>query len=293
MQICKIDYTVRKMAYRLFGIMLLAGWLSPLLEGNLAQAAEPGVTETTIRVGATMPLGGDSEVYGLNMKKGIEAALANQTVQGRKVEFEVVNNFDEPITTIEAVRPLIDKGIFVMLGHVGTLTSLKLIPLLAGNEIPAVGFYTAGPLETKTGNEDTSDTDAYILNFRPGHVREVTAIITTAVDAGVKASQICMFSQNDADGLAGVDGFKLGLAQLPNTQAALESFDKIIEMMWGGINPALNNMGPVGLYLRGTSLLREGYQSLKNWEKKIGEPCRLVILVALSLIHISEPTRPY
>ena len=50
--------------------------------------------------------------------------------------------------------------------------------------------------------------------------------------------------------------------------------------MWGGINPALNNMGPVGLYLRGTTLLREGHQSLKNWEKNNGEPCRLVILVA-------------
>jgi branched-chain amino acid transport system substrate-binding protein len=280
MQICKIDHTVREMAHKLFGIVLLIGGLISFLEGGSVLAAEPGVTETTIRVGATMPLGGDSELYGLNMKKGIEAALANQIVQGRKVELEVVNNFDEHITTIEVVKPLIDKGIFVMLGHVGTLTSLKLIPLLAGNEIPAVGFYMAGPLETKTEDEDTSDIDPYILNFRPGHIREVTTIVAAATDAGIKAPQICMFAQNDADGLAGVDGLKSALAKLPNAQTSLQSFDKIIEMMWGGINPALNNMGPVGLYLRGTTLLREGHQSLKNWEKNNGEPCRLVILVA-------------
>ncbi len=263
------DHADQKISRKILAAMLLASWLSTVVALS-APVQEPGVTETTIRIGAIMPLEGDAKFYGLNMKKGIEAALANQIVQGRKVEFEALNNFDELITTIEVARRLVEKGVFIMLGNVGTLTSMKLMPLLVSNEIPAVGFYTAGELD-KNDN---------ILDFRPGHVREITDLINAAVNAGVKASQICLFGQNDADGLAAINGLKAGLMKLPNTQTEIENLDKLTDTMWGGINPARNDMGPVGLYLRGTTRLRDGYQSLKNWEKASGESCRLVIIVA-------------
>jgi branched-chain amino acid transport system substrate-binding protein len=234
------------------------------------QAQTPGITSTMIRIGAIMSLAGDSEIYGLNMKKGIETALANQTVQGRSVEFEALNNFDEPITTIEVARPLIDKGVFIMLGNTGTLTTLKFMPVLAANQIPALGFYTAGEIPT----------DGDMFNFRPGHVKEISTIVAAALDAGVKPAQLCLFAQNDADGLAAIEGLKTSLTKVPDTQSIIKPLDQSIDMMMGGINPALNNMGPVGLYLRGTVRLRDGYQSLKNWEKISGTPCRLVILVA-------------
>ena len=250
-------------------VVLLAGWIGMVAVQN-AHAQDPGITETTIRVGAILPLAGDSEIYGLNMKKGIEAAFAGQTVQGRILEFEALNNFDESITTIEVARPLIDKGVFIMLGSVGTFTSFKLMPMLAANRIPALGFYTAGEIET----------DGDLLNIRPGHAQEVSALVAAAITAGVKPAQLCLFAQNDADGLASIEGLKTELAKLPETQAILKSLDQIADMMMGGINPALNNMGPVGLYLRGTVRLRDAYQSLKNWEQTSGQPCRLVVIVA-------------
>lgn len=124
-----------------------APWRLALLLGLIFPGAllaeEPGVTPTAIRVGALMPLGGDDEIYGINIKRGVEAALTGQTAQGRKLAFEVVNDFSEPITTVVASNQLIEKGVFALLGNVGTLTTLKLMPVLASNQLPAVGFYTA------------------------------------------------------------------------------------------------------------------------------------------------------
>ncbi|MCP5158487.1 MAG: ABC transporter substrate-binding protein [Gammaproteobacteria bacterium] len=229
------------------------------------------MTATVIRVGALMPLGGDNEVYGFNMKKGIEAALAGQTVQGRMLEFEAVNDFGEPITTLQAGNMLIEKGIFSMLGNVGTLTALKLMPVLTSNHVPAVGFYAAG---------EVGQTEE-MLNFRPSHAQEIAELIRAATDAGVKPTRICAFLQNDAYGLAGIEGLKIGLSERPETQSIIDKLDHIIDMTMGGINPALDNLGPVGFYRRGTMHLREGYQSLKAWEQTTGEACRLVVLVAV------------
>lgn len=250
----------------LWRLMLLFGLIMP---GTLL-AEDPGVAKTVIRIGALMPLGGDSEVYGLNMKRGIEAALAGQTVQGRKLEFTVANDFGEPITTLQTGNELIEKGVFAMLGNVGTLTTLKLMPVLVSNQIPAVGFYTAGEVGQGEG----------MLNFRPSHAEEIATLIQAAADAGVKPSRICAFLQNDAYGLAGIEGIKTGLSRLPETQFIIDKLNRIVDMTMGGINPALNNLGPVGFYRRGTVYLRDGYQSLKNWEQASGASCQLVVLVA-------------
>jgi hypothetical protein len=59
-------------------------------------AEEAGVTDKTIRIGATIPLEGDYKVYGLAMKQGMDAALAGQMVQKRAIEFVAINDFYEP-----------------------------------------------------------------------------------------------------------------------------------------------------------------------------------------------------
>ena len=259
-------FDTRSRARPMLGLALTLGLaMSAALAGE-----EPGVTAATLRVGAIMPLAGDNEVYGLNLKRGIEAALAGQSAQGRKLGFMVANDFGEPITTLEVGNKLLETGVFAMLGNVGTLTTLKLMPMLTANRIPAVGFYTAG----EVGN--TND----MLNFRPSHAQEVAELMAAAASAGVKPARFCAFLQNDAYGLAGIEGLKIGLGKLPETQPIIAKLDQIVDMTMGGINPALNGLGPVGFYRRGASYLRDGYQSLKAWEQATGETCQWVTLVA-------------
>ena len=57
----------------------------------------------------------------------------------------------------------------------------------------------------------------------------------------------------------------------------LESLDALLQMSGNG--ESRNNIGLVGFYRRNTTKVLAGYRSLKNWEKKTGYTCKLVITV--------------
>jgi len=231
--------------------------------------AQQGVTDRLIRIGGVMDLEGRSRGLGLGMKAGIEAALRNQRVQGRRIEFVTLNDSYTPAKTIEATNSLVTQGVFVMIGNVGTPTAKVSLPILAQAKVPAVGFFTgAGLLRPGVGD---------IINYRASYVQETAAVIRAAIDAGVSPAQICAYVQNDAYGMAGVIGIKLALGTLPGTEVLTKTLDVILQQQ--GENPARNNLGPVGVYQRNTFTSRSGYQSLKNWEQVSKAPCRVVVTV--------------
>ena len=231
--------------------------------------AQQGVSDRLIRIGGVMDLEGRSRDLGIGMKAGIEAAIRNQRIDGRRIEFVTLNDSYTPAKTIEATNALVTQGIFVMIGNVGTPTAKVSLPILAQAKVPAVGFFTgAGILRPGTGD---------IINYRASYVQETAAVIRAAIDAGVNPSQICAYVQNDAYGMAGVIGIKRALSALPGTEVMTKTLDVILQQQ--GENPARNNLGPVGVYQRNTFVSRDGYQSLKNWEQVSKAPCRVVVTV--------------
>ncbi|MFZ1642763.1 MAG: ABC transporter substrate-binding protein [Candidatus Contendobacter sp.] len=232
-------------------------------------ADEVGVTDKTIRIGATIPLEGDYKIYGLAMKQGVDAALAGQTVQKRQIEFVAINDFYDPVKAVEAAKQLIGKGIFAMVNSFGSPTTRVVLPLLAENKVPAFGFYT-GAAFTGPGE---------VLNFRASYAKEVETVVDTALAAGVKPTEVCAYAQNDAYGMGGVKGFRAALAKRPGTEQIVAKVDQILNMP--GDNPERNGIGPVGVYQRDTVAAREGYQSLKKWEAASGNRCRLVATTAV------------
>lgn len=248
----------------LFGL-LLAGWLAGTT-GALAQ-----VTDTTVRIGGVMALEGPARGLGQNMKAGIEAALHGATIQGRKVEFVALDDSYNPPQTLEATRRLLEEGIFAMVGNVGTPTAQVALPLLDEQKVPAVGFFTgAGLLRPGIGA---------IINYRASYAQEIAVVIEAALQTGVRPHQVCAFVQNDSFGMAGVKGVISALGERPETAEIIAKLEQIL-----GIpdeNPQRNNIGPVGVYPRNTLLVRDGYNSLKQWEKIAGDRCRLVVTVGV------------
>jgi branched-chain amino acid transport system substrate-binding protein len=231
--------------------------------------AEEGVTETVIRVGGVMDLKGDSRGLGEGMRNGIEAAFKGVTVKGRRLQFTPLNDNYSPPKTVESTVKLLDEGIFIMLGNVGTPTAKVSLPILAERKVPAVGFFTgAGILRPGVGD---------IINFRASYVQETAAVISSALQAGLKATEICAFVQNDAYGMAGVAGIKRALSGREGTEVIIPLLDEIMAMQ--GESPPRNNVGPVGVYQRNTLYSRDGYASLKNWEAASGAKCQLVVSV--------------
>ena len=87
--------------YKRQGLCLAPAW---------SGAKETGVTDKTIRIGATTQLEGDYKFFGQSQKQGMEAALAGQWVQKRAIEFEQHNDFYDPAKAVEGAKELINKG---------------------------------------------------------------------------------------------------------------------------------------------------------------------------------------
>ena len=252
-------------------LLATAGLVLALAAGtHTARALEKGVSETTVRIGGVMDLEGRSRGLGQGMKRGIEAALRGETVQGRRIEFLTRNDSYTPAKTVAATRSLLEGGVFAMLGNVGTPTAKVSLPVLAEDRAPAVGFFTgAGLLRPGVGD---------VVNFRASYVQETAAVIRSAVEAGVAPAAICAFVQNDAYGMAGVEGIKRALAAQAGTdRKTLERIEQILALE--GENPPRNGLGPVGVYKRNTFVSRAGYESLKAWEQVTGTPCQVVVTV--------------
>jgi branched-chain amino acid transport system substrate-binding protein len=234
-----------------------------------SQAEEIGITDKVIRLGATIPLEGDYKVYGLAMKRGMDAALAGQTVQKHTFQFIAVNDFYDPAKAVEAARKLLSEGIFAMVNSFGSPTTRVVLPLLAESKTPAFGFYT-GAAFTEPGE---------VLNFRASYAKEVETVVGAALAAGMKPTEVCAYAQNDAYGMSGVKGFRAALAKQQGAGQIVAKVDQVLNMP--GDNPERNGIGPVGVYQRDTVSAREGYQSLKKWEADTGNRCRLVATTAV------------
>ncbi|WP_457667118.1 ABC transporter substrate-binding protein [Thiolapillus sp.] len=248
--------------------MLLAA-LTGIMLPAAALASDPGIEPGLVRIAGVMDLEGRSRGLGKGMKKGIEAAIKDRSVNGRKIEFLTANDSYTPSKTIIATKAMLQEKPFVFIGNVGTPTAKVSLPILAEAKVPAVGFFTgAGLLRPGKGP---------ILNYRASYVQETAAVINRALDNGVPAKAICAYVQNDAYGMAGVTGILRALRGKPGAEHAAAALEEVLAMQ--GENPPRNGVGPVGVYQRNTFTARPGFDSLKAWEQKENTQCEVVVTV--------------
>lgn len=261
-------FPTRRSHTPLYLLLLTALFLVGLLLADRALAVD-GVNKERVLVASVLDLKGRSRGLGQGMKKGLEAAFADQQVHGRRVELITMDDSYTPSKTIAATKEMLRRRPFVMIGNVGTPTAKVSLPLLAEARVPAVGFFTgAGLLRPGVGD---------IINYRASYVQETAAVIARALDNGVKPDQVCAYVQNDAYGMAGVAGVIRALDGLPGAADAVTALRTALAME--GENPARNGVAPLGVYQRNTFTARDGYDSLKAWEEKHGSQCRLVVTV--------------
>lgn len=249
-------------------LFLAMAWM---ILGTSKVSAESGVTDSKIRIGSVMDLQDDSKERDLAVRVGIEAAFKNEKIQGREMEFIVLNHSFDPKLAVEAAQQLISQGIFVMLGSVGSPMTKAIMPILAENKVPAVAFVT-GETHLRPGIGDS-------INLRASTAQEFTSVIEAALNAGVKPQQICAYMPDDATGLANLSIIKAVLAKQPDMTEITQKFEQMLAMKVEKPNqePNRNGVGPVGFYSRYTNLARDGYQSLKQWEQTVNTKCRLVV----------------
>jgi branched-chain amino acid transport system substrate-binding protein len=101
---------------------------------------DPGVTDDSILLGATVPLTGDEVAYAA-VARGAEAYFkyvnARGGVRGRKIQYRYVDDAYNPADTVRKTRELVQEDkVFAIFGSVGTEHVLAVRPYLNEARIP-------------------------------------------------------------------------------------------------------------------------------------------------------------
>jgi ABC-type branched-subunit amino acid transport system substrate-binding protein len=191
--------------------------------GVRASLAQDGVTDKTILFGQVAALQGPAQDLGQGMRRGLLAAFAAVNRQGgiagRTLELKSLDDGYEPEKTVVATKQIIqgDK-VFALVGAVGTPTSKAGMPIAAAANVPFIGPFTGAEFLRNPYNR-------YVVNVRASYFQETEAWIEHLTkDLGV--SRIAILYQDDAFGLAGLEGVQRAMAKRHMSLVASGSFTR-------------------------------------------------------------------
>ena len=185
--------------------------------------AGDGVFKDKIVFGQVAALDGPAHALGEGMRQGILAAFGQANgvggVHGRKLELISVVDGYEPEKTIEATKEILaEDKVFALVGMVGTPTSKAGQPIATEAKVPFIGAFTGAEFLRRPYNR-------YVVNVRSSYFQETEAWIEhLSQDLGI--TKIAILYQDDAFGLAGLEGVKLAMAKRGMSLAATCSFKR-------------------------------------------------------------------
>ncbi|MDZ5637035.1 ABC transporter substrate-binding protein [Janthinobacterium sp. GMG1] len=197
-------------------------WLAITLVAGIGHAAEPGVTDTHIRLGMVNAQTGAASGLGRAMLDGATAVFQEANlrggIHGRSIELVVADDGYDPDRAIsETLRLIEEKQVFALFGNVGTPTTNAVIPIVQEMKVPLVGAFTgAMTLRHPVVHE--------IINFRASYDDESDALVEYFTSRGVK--RFGVLYQDDGFGNAVLDGTVRALQRRGMELVAKGSFQR-------------------------------------------------------------------
>jgi len=188
-----------------------------------AAFAQDGVSANKILFGQVAALTGPALDLGQGMRQGILAAFddANRRggISGRTLELKSLDDGYEPEKTVAATKQILDDDkVFVMIGAVGTPTSKASQPIATDAKVPFIGPFTGAEFLRDPYNR-------YVVNVRASYFEETEAWIEHLTkDLGI--TKIAILYQDDAFGLAGLQGVQQAMAKRKMSLVASGSFKR-------------------------------------------------------------------
>jgi ABC-type branched-subunit amino acid transport system substrate-binding protein len=205
----------RMKRYSIVSAVVAAGAM--VLNTLPAQAADPGVTATEIKLGVSTPLTGSAGLaYGKvpgAMKAYFDYINANGGVYGRKIKLVVRD--DKYLPTLAATQTtnlVLKDNVFALVGALGTATHSKAYTAaaLAAKNVP--------DLFVNTGFSGFGNTTKYPTTFTvlPSYAMEAK-IMSKFIKEKFAGQAVALVAQDDEFGVDGVNGFKAGALTLAST----------------------------------------------------------------------------
>src|ERR1700753_2276584 len=178
------------------------------LVGGSANASDPGVTDTEIKLGQTMPYSGPASGYATTGR--VEAAFydminAKGGINGRKIKLLSLDDAYSPAKTVEQTRKLVEGDeVFAIAGSLGTPTNSAVQHYLNAKKVPQL-FITTGASKWNDP-KNFPYTIALSPPYRLGGETFGKYVLSHRPDA-----KVGIMTQNDDAGRDYVEGIKKGL----------------------------------------------------------------------------------
>jgi ABC-type branched-subunit amino acid transport system substrate-binding protein len=178
--------------------------------GTARGASEPGVTPTSILLGATTPLSGPAAAYA-SVARGANAYFqyvnSRGAVLGRKITYTYLDDAYNPASTVQQTRQLVEQDhVFAIFNSLGTEQNLATREYLNAMKVPQL-FVATG--DTSFGADAAKY--PYTIGFQPSYQAEGALLGRYVARARPKA-RIAVLAQNDSYGRDLLLGLKRGLA---------------------------------------------------------------------------------
>ena len=185
-----------------------------LLVASAADAAEkrygPGVSDTEIKIGQTMPYSGPASGYasvGLTEVAFFKMLNEQGGINGRKVTLVSLDDGYSPPKTVEQTRRLIESdNVLAIVGSLGTAANSSIERYLNEHEVPQVFIATGA---TKWGDPRHFP---WTMGWAPNYQLEAR-VYARYVERHVEHPRVAVLYQNDDYGKDYVKGFRDGLGE--------------------------------------------------------------------------------
>jgi branched-chain amino acid transport system substrate-binding protein len=202
-------------------LLLLALSMTPVAFAG--SAADPGVSDDSILIGATAPLSGEASSAGA-VSRGAAAYFAYVNarggVNGRKIEYKVLDDGYDPARTIQAARELVQQDkVFALFNTLGTSTNLAIRDFLNQSKVPQL-FVASG---ATTFGKDYKQYP-WTIGYQPNYRAEGTIYGRYVAKTSPKA-RIGVLYQDDDYGKDLLAGLRNGLAKKAKLIVSKQSYD--------------------------------------------------------------------
>ena len=203
--------------------LLAAGAASLLPMPAIAQNVQaPGITDTEILIGQTMPYSGPASSYGPIGRAELAyfGSINDQGgINGRKIRLISLDDGYSPPKTVELTRRLVEQDqVAFLFGQLGTPTNMAVRKYLNQKKVPQL-FVATGA--TQFGDRETYP---WTMGWQPTYQVE-GRVYAKYVLAEKPNAKIAVLSQNDDSGRDFVKGFKDGLGQAASQIIAASTYE--------------------------------------------------------------------
>ena len=206
----------------LFVPMLLLGAAAALSPAQAQKHYDPGVTDSQILLGHSIPLSGPaSATAALGLAESDYFNMINDQggVNGRKIKLLQLDDGYNPARTLEAIRKLVEQDhVFLIYATQGTPPNIAIQKYLTVNKVPQL-FIGSG-----AGRWNDPKHFPWTIPVIPSYVAEAK-IFAKYILAHKPDAKIAILYQNDDFGRDYLNGLKAGLGDKVKQLVAVQSYE--------------------------------------------------------------------